>query len=548
MSSAKRPPAQTRRAAVPGGRAAVDIGLALGAGLLWAISFWPYDLGWAAWFALAPLIYAIHDDAPTRAFLKGWLFGTAAWAVGMHWFAGTVAQIFQVPPAAGLFLFLLFCMMSGVMFGLWTWGVALVAPGLSRRTGLSTAAAEAAFAVPLFVVIDAYFPMLFPSRAANTQFFHLPAVQSAELFGTSGLCWLVAGFNAALALAARRSSRRAGRLALAVAAGAALLNEGYGRLRIREVDAQVRRSLDAGASLRVALIQGDVPDPERFDPARLVAHHELYNQLMREASAQGPLDLIVWPENTYERLIAFPDGDGEFARPEIEGRPLEKAIAADVARTGADVLLGAVAASPNPSRPYYAAVLVGRGGDYRGLVGKRDRTPLSESLPFGDEFPVIYRLFYRVFPRWTSFLTAGPHRLLTTSGGARLGVYICYESVLEAGAREYARAGAQLLINPGNDYFAAGPEPEESLRLGALRAVENRRFLLRAAGSGISAVIDPVGRVVARVPYGERGSLVATVALLDGSPPRGAGSAALALLAVAVCALSGAAAFAPRRR
>jgi apolipoprotein N-acyltransferase len=225
--------------------------------------------------------------------------------------------------------------------------------------------------------------------------------------------------------------------------------------------------------------------------------------------APADADLLVWPENTYERELGFTDDDRALRRPLVEGRPAAEALGRDLRGARSDVLVSGPAVTPR-GRRYYVSMLAARDGRLLGVSAKRDRTPLGEYVPFGDLLPFVRRLV----PRNLWMLAQGPHRLLRTSAGVPFGVYICYEALLESSAREYARDGAKLLVNQASDIFARGVEPEQTLRLSALRAIENRRWVVRASVD--SAFIDPAGRVAQRLPPGEPGLLTRDVPLLDG--------------------------------
>lgn len=485
---------------------ALESAILAASGAAFGLSFWPYPLGWLAWLALIPLLWTLRDKSWRQAFRSGWLFGTVSWMVGMFWLLRSLAQFFPDLPAV-VVIFASICLYHGLMMACASGFACWVKRPLAMTLGVENESALAWAIVPAIVAMDGFFPMLFPVPLASTQYFHLPMLQSVDIFGIAGLAWLIAAFNAAAFTAAQGGKRRAP-MALLFCLSLVFANELYGHVRIHQVDARARESLHQGRTLSAVLIQGSVHEDERFVKARFNENLSVYNALTKQALAAAKPDIILWPQNSYERSIAIGETDEELSHPTVEGQALDQVVAHDVAPTAPILLSGTAHRGP---REYYVAFLVDPRRGFSGMVGKRDLTPLSEFLPFGDLCPVLYRMIPQGY-----HLSRGPHRLLTLRTGAKLGVYLCYESIKPDSAAEYARAGAEVFINPGNDNMGElEPEPEQDLRLGALRAIENRRFILRPTLSGTSAVIDPVGRIVVRIGRRQRSSVAAQVALLD---------------------------------
>lgn len=450
---------------------------------------------------------AAVEAAPSAraAFARGWGFGTLAWACGMHWFLSPLVKFMDVPVWVGAWLWLAVCAWHGLMAGLWALlGRALAGRGASRAGRLALAAA------PAWVLVEAFFPALFPVALADSQLAHLPAVQSVELFGRSGLSWLIMGANAGLWLACRRPRRWA---PLLTALALALLNEAYGLLRIGQVDDLAARAMASGRLLRAGVVQGVWPIGwvRRGDPgvARKIAHHRELGAPLAAAGAE----LLVWPEYAYGRVIDYERPGGAPSGFRIDGRPARETLRRDLPGR-VPVLLSTMGAAEG--RRYNAAFLAGPDREVAGLFEKRRLFPFGEYAPLGDVFPFLYR----INPRIARLSAGGAPRALPGPAGSRLGVLVCYEDIFPDLARDLARAGADLLVNVTNDiWFDAGRAPEQHMRYGALRAVETRRAMLKAANTGVSAYVDPVGRVVKRIGEERRGSFLAAVPLLDGLTP-----------------------------
>ncbi|MFA5139283.1 MAG: apolipoprotein N-acyltransferase [Elusimicrobiota bacterium] len=483
--------------------------------LLVSTTFWAGPMGPCFFFGLAPLFLITQRCRPSEAFFKGWLFGTVAWAGGMYWLAGTVSRFLRVPAPVGAAVFLVICAGGGLMAAMPAGGVRWLAPPLEKALGGRPYLAFSLVFVPFLVAVEGYVPAIFPIRFANALQGHLPAVQSVELFGAAGLAALIAGTNASVYVLFHSGFKRWG----FAACMAALLacNEGYGFLRIRQVDAQL-----AGLkprALKVAILQAAIPIWRKSDPASSRANLESHTALIDEALRRGPMDLIIWPETTYGRDLGYREAWGEPLAPSISGEPFSVQLSKDVPQR-AQMLMSALARSVDPAtgrrKVYNVAFLRGSGHEFLGLACKRFRMPFGEFMPLGGVFPA----FYRWSPRTRRITPGEEQRLLTTQQGIRLGVLICYEDMNAEYARRYAAAGADILVNMTNDaWFGRSQAPEQHLRYACLRAVENRRFLLRAVNTGISAVVDPVGRVRSRLPGGARGVLIDEAIPLQGRTP-----------------------------
>jgi apolipoprotein N-acyltransferase len=297
-----------------------------------------------------------------------------------------------------------------------------------------------------------------------------PLAQAADLAGPWGVGLLVAAANAALAaqLAPAMVSHRP-RRALAHAALALALGFSYGLARLTQ-------SFGDGAPLRVALVQGAVARQIGWDRATSAANLAKYLEL--HARASGGAELVFWPEYAVDFYLS--EETVERAR-----------LLSGVAAGGADVVLGAARydATPRETRYFNSVYWIDRRGWLRTEhYDKQALVPFSEYAPLGDWLRADSAMY----------APGDSPRLLDTTG-ARVGAFLCGEALYPEIARGLARTGAEVLANPSNDYWFGARQPAaEQLRSAAFRAIENRRFLVRPTSTGISAVIDPHGRVTAR--------------------------------------------------
>lgn len=476
------------------------------------------------WLGFVPLFWLIEDCAASEAFGWGALFGAAAYAAGMPWLYGFLRRFLGIGPPEAAFWFSFMCGAQALGWAL----CAAAAAGLAR--GLRRAAVFAAAAVAW----EGFAPSLFPTQLALSQAFHPTLVQSAETAGTAGLAWLIMGSNLALYWLWRRP----GRASAAAAVLSCFLSAGnhwWGRARLSGIE-ELGRSRPA---VRVGAAQGGRRLPSTSLSDRFSQDLPLYGELTRRAAASGAADLVVWPESTFAARL-----DYDLEQPAgatADGRSLSEILDGPVGGR-VPLLLSAIGRGRDGGL-HNVAMLVDAGRRASGFVEKTVLAPFGEYMPLGAWVPRLYR-----FSPLTGHLIpgAGP-RLLTLPSGARVGVLICYEDFQPSCAARLAAMGASVLVAQSNDSWFDGSDlPEQHLRTAVLRAVENRRAVLRASLSGVSALIAPSGRVLERVEAGRAGALAAPLPLMDLRTDSQAGARFLYGLAAAALAAAGIAALAAK--
>lgn len=361
-------------------------------------------------------------------------------------------------------------------------------------------------------VTEAIFPAVFPWKIGYSQIAWPLAIQAADLFGPETPSFvLFAHAGAIISLVAAvslwwRGQRGAARLftptglaAIAVAAANAI----YGGWAV----GHHARLMAAAPQIDVALVQVDPGQEGATDTLR---------RLSREAIAarSRPFDLVCWPESTggcyHHDLRSFRDAAAlaSLSRDADGGmRPLESA--------GCPLLFGGRIYTGYPEKPrelYQAAILADAREDIVGHYRKRHLMPFGEYVLGADAVPELRT----VFPLREEFDAGRDATVLCVDGATRLGVMLCYEEVVPSTARSLVAQSATLLVTLLNG--AAFPDPltlSQQRRLAQLRAVENRRCLLRCASTGETCVVSPLGGVVAAIPVRTQGVLTATVPLLE---------------------------------
>ena len=255
-----------------------------------------------------------------------------------------------------------------------------------------------------------------------------------------------------------------------------------------------------GAPLRVAAVQGNVAQHDKWNPALRDEILDRHLDLTRTAAADGAR-LVVWPE------AATP-----FA---FESDPARAASIRRAARAaGAHLLLGTteIAHDGGPPRYFNAAVMVDSAGDTAGIYRKHHLVPFGEYVP-------LRRLLFFVSPlvETVGDFSAGPGPRPLVMDGQPVGAAICYEIIYPGLVRGFVTRGSKLLVTVTNDaWYGRSSAPHQHFQQASMRAIEQGRFLVRAANTGISGVVDPYGRVLASTPLFAPRVVTADVRLLEG--------------------------------
>jgi len=481
---------------------------ALVSAILYAAVFPPAGLDWLAWVALAPLLAAAARRRPGAAARAGLVFGTSAGVLVSWWFPEMVAAFFGVSPGAGWLLLVaasaLFGGLPCAAFAAWVAWVARRGRAGPLVIAAGWGACELARAR---LGIGNPWALLGYSQVA-----HPLVMQIADASGPYGPGMLIAAVNALVAstLAPRLRTPHPRRAAALVGLlVAATLAYGGGRLR---------QSFDDGPRFEVAAVQlgrgraaSASLDERRADVARYVA-------LTRALAAPTPT-LVVWPEHAVPFFLQDDD-------------PQRAAV---LAATRADLVVGGPSYALGSGGPRERnSIFLVRDGRLAGRYDKRLLLPFAEvgGWPATPVVAAPYVAGERV------------HALRTAHG--LVGAFLCLEAMYPEAVRRFGAGGAVLLVNPSNDsWFRHHAPARHQLDIASVRAIENRRWLVRAATGGFSAVVDPYGRPVAVAGFGTAASVRASVrAARTRTPYQRAGDLA-AWLGVVVAAV---AAVAPARR
>jgi apolipoprotein N-acyltransferase len=481
----------------------VSLALASLSGVLWFLACTPYDLSALGWIAAVPMFVAI-DRAPTlrQALFVGWWAGIVENAGGFHWVVQVLERFASLPLIAALAIFAMFCAYQGLVLLLFTLATRLIR---ARR--------EVPFALlaPLLIAVCEWLlPELFPYGRFITQAWHPLVIQVAELTGPYGISALLMLVNGAL-----YDLLRSGRAARVPAFGAVLVvlaTLAFGAWRMRQMDLRIALS----PTVTVGVVQPNVASPVRTRLTEQRALDQLTAlQVQTHRLQQAGARLVVWSEGSYPFRIprSFEDDD-ELAPPRQIRRDFN-----------VPMVVGALTADSTHGEAYNSALLIDADGKTAGRYDKTRLVAFGEYIPNIGYFPWLRRQLPEGAGRFTA--GTGPRLLIAqglVSQSVRLAPLICYEDILPGYLRRTALLKPDLLVNLTSDsWFGAHAEPWQHLALSVFASVELRTSLVRAVNSGVSAYIDPNGRLIARTyaadpyldPRPADGTLF-TVALLSG--------------------------------
>ena len=452
---------------------------------LYAFSLPPFGYDLLAFFVGLPLALLVLDPRrPLRAreaWLAGLLFGEATTvAVGGHWLYLAAHEFFGKPATfSAAFTLLTTLTHAGMFIG------AAVATSARLARIRSPALRVVAFAAVWvsFELLRARILYGCPWDFLGHALYRRPALmQSASLGGAYVLSWLclVTGATMAAALQARTTRDRALAVLVAVTIPAAMTVTGMVRL-----GAGAPASAARGGTLSVGLVQANVGRRDLWDPARRSDHLDRLIELSRSDSLAG-VDLLIWAENAVPFLL---DADVD-ARARIHALARER---------DAFILTGAPRseeAGDGRARFYNSVYLFAPDGSGLTTYDKVKLLPYVEGTPAwaASWLPRAHGVEY----------VPGSEQAIFDVRGWKIAPLVCFESTYPEIARSLAARGADLFVNVSNDsWFDRGAAPAQHFGMTVLRSVENAVPLARVANTGVSAVVDSVGRVVLELPAKE---------------------------------------------
>jgi apolipoprotein N-acyltransferase len=495
---------------------------AVTSGLLCVACFPPFDQSWLCWFALTPLIAAVwfSGQDSRKRWLRNLLLGYVA---GVVFFTGAFSWLSSLGTLFENFLlhglpFLLSLYMA-IYFAFWSWFVGLIKPVEAAVSAanepeppnkwdemLAQAGKPPKAVTPRSPWLRSTSNLLLAFCAASAWVTHewirgwlftgfswnnlgvalhanWPIIQIAEFTGVAGLSFAVAFANVIAVTTSRRliiearthKMRPHYDLTLTMSAVVGLIVYGW----------HASQTTQPSAPVRIAAVQANVPQPEKFDPQFMAKTFERFSRLSEIATKTSPPpDLIIWPESSMPGPVLEDDATNRFVMDLVRS-------------TKTDLLLGSV--DVQEPEAYNAALLISPGAPDVQIYRKIHLVPFGEYIPLRQAFP----LFAAAAGRWVpgDFTRGREFTVFKIKNDAvRIAPLICFEDTDGELTRKFVLNGANLLVNVTNDgWFLRSAESKIHVANAIFRCVETRRPMARAANTGVTCFVNEFGRITQRL-------------------------------------------------
>jgi apolipoprotein N-acyltransferase len=461
------------------------------------VPFWRTFFAWIAFIPLLWVLVAPGNLARPHPVLRGTL---TAYLMGVLWYGGNCYWIYQtmlyyggLPPLISAGILVLFSLVLGLYFAAF---------------GLCVSAIAKVFRNPLPALIVSPFLWvaveLLSARLTKvpwdllgySQVNNLLLTNLAPVTGVYGLSFVLMAGNASIAGGLASSPARRGLPLFLTGVAVALLLQNGDRYSPSPAPTQATAVL---VQQNLNVNQDNVwPGPE-FDE-----HIDQFIKLSERTcgpylAGMPQLDAyLVAPDcptvSTAPGIIAWPESPAPF---HDKDQRFVSALRRTVEQTHAPIVAGTTSLDPHGASVdmYNSAVFMGPDGTVLGRYDKVHLVPWGEYIPFKNFFS-----FAKNLTQQAGDMTHGWRRMVFTTGGRTFGVFICYEEIFGDEIRQFVRHGAQVLINISDDgWYGDTCAPWQTLNMARMRAIENRRWLLRDTNTGVTTVIDPYGRLTASV-------------------------------------------------
>lgn len=463
-------------------------GLLLGLAMPMQWGHWvPPNLGFLAWVAVVPLIIACQGLRPSRAFViafPGMLLGHT---LMVYWFFMALHDFGHMSVVTSILVTFLALLFLATLSSLAPLGVAWL-----ERRGPTIWAWPLMWAVVEFSRnFDPLLDGFTFCNLINSQYQYTTLLQILRIIGPYWFLALMILVNVAIArwFTDRRRALRLSVIVASMLVGVAV----YGAVSKMALRADSKH----WPMLRVALVQGNIPQDEKWDQALLQRNFDSYRQASRAALASHP-DLIIWPEASFPWV--YPS--------QTQQLPAEDQLFDHLGDAAPFVLMGAVTSDVG-GKHRNSALLLDGGGRLQATYHKYHLVPFGEYVPYQKLF-----FFAKALTAQAGNLMPGEAVQPIMMSGMPLGVLVCYEDTFPEIARRLVQQGSTFLVNITNDaWYGWSAAARQHLASSVLRAIENMRTVVRATNTGISAVIAPDGEIVLEGAMFEKAVIVSGIRL-----------------------------------
>ncbi len=440
----------------------------------------PVSLFPLAFVALVPLIHSIDKENLRLSFFRGFVAGAIGWFGTIYWVVVAMNQYGGINIPLSVLILILFVAYLSLYTGIFTLSCAC----LEKRTSVPSYV----LAAPVWVILEyargiamTGFPW---SYLGHSQFCFLHLIQVVSITGTLFVSFMIAAVNGIIYSTWVR--KKVSVVFTVVILGLLASSITYGFIRLRDRDE---------GSLKAAIVQGNIGQDVKWDESYKMMTVNKYYRLSFGLAQNA--DIIIWPETSMPFLL---ERDPQALR-YVKAVPVmlkSRLLYGTVAMLKTGNLLNTVH-------------FIGQDGNTSGIYSKVHLVPFGEYTPIVSYFPFLAKLT----AIGADFKPGEGHRPIHTDVG-KVGVLICFEGIFPYITNETVREGAQVLVNLTNDaWYNRTSAPYQHFAFYIFRAIETDRYVLRSANTGISAIIDPRGRVEGKTPIFTEEVLRGTYALKD---------------------------------
>jgi apolipoprotein N-acyltransferase len=460
--------------------------LALLSGAVTALAFPKFSFSVLAWISLVPLFYVLSQCRPKQAFWNGLAAGVAFYGVLLYWIPDVPAHYGDLPMWLSITIYLILILFLAGYWALFSLSFAVVRQAFPAAAYLLAPFLWVSFEYAMTYVLTGFpWGVLGYSQSGD-----IPFLQLASLTGVYGLSFVLIFLQSAFVLAMKLRKRAPFVAAVSLLA----IVHAAGWMSLEKV-------VPSKDSFTASVIQGNVSSDIAWDMISGEETTKIFNDhldLTRQAYDNGAR-LIIWPEFTVPLCFSCPEGIYQLYKGELSRFVRENPCT---------LLLGTNEMSGPPgSHVYFNTALCLHPDLSMTQYAKMHLVPFGEYTPYKKIF-----FFIEKVTRAIGDIEPGRKHVLHEHAGLKFGSPICYEIIFPDLVRRFAKKGADFLVTITNDgWYGRTSAPRQHFAMAIFRAVENRRFLLRAATTGVSGIIDPYGRVLAESRLMTRTYLTGTV-------------------------------------
>lgn len=465
--------------------------LAFISGVLLFLSFPKFGIGLVAWIALIPLFHAIKERNVSESLMPGFITGLCYYVGVIYWVVYAIVKYGNLPIFTGILAMLLLSAYLGIYVVVFCSGVAY----LNQKN------------IPLVISAPILWTSLeyvkssiltgFPwANLAHSQYSNLHIIQFADITGIYGITFFIVFINAVIyEVLFNNANKKKIIFSLSIAALVILMVYSYGAYRINHIN----KLMNHAKSIGVNLIQGNIDQGVKWNEEYKKETIETYRTLSLEKTMRGN-GLIIWPETAVP--LYFQDIN-DYHR-QIIG----------IAKSSNNWLLIGSPGYAKESNVYAvsnSAFLISPDGEIKGQYNKVHLVPFGEYVPLRKYLPFIDKIVVGI-----GDFRAGNGYYPLIMDQTRMGVLICYEGIFPEAGRKYKEAGAGFLVNITNDaWYGRTSAPYQHISMVIFRSIENRLYLVRAANTGITGIIDATGKISSSTEIFRKASLLGRIKILN---------------------------------